>query len=163
MYEYCLVVHRAQVNWQKVRSRIRRGLAFFTKKKTRRRIRHDKHIPCLLCGAQLVARTKEIDFDPNDSSKLHLSSEIECLKGDRLSQNGDFPINHHCIYNMDFIQSETISQLWDTLSPSSDGVGRSGTDQIQNQSILYVLHVAHNGVHIEWIYNIELLAESFLL
>ena len=46
-------------------------------------------------------------------------------------------------------------------SPGSDGVGRSGTDQ--NQSILYVLHVAHNGVHLEWIYDIELLAESFLL
>ena len=36
------------------------------------------------------------------------------------------------IYNMDFIQFETICHLWDTLSPSSDGVRRNGAEQNQS-------------------------------
>ena len=54
---------------------------------------------------------KKIDFVAHHSFELHLSSEIECLKGDSLSQNDDFPMNHHCIYNRDFIQFETICYL----------------------------------------------------
>ena len=57
--------------------------------------------------------------------------------------------------------------VWDTLPPLRHSISELRWSWQEwygsNQTILYVLHVAHNGVHLEWIYDTESLAESFLL